>query len=80
MPAIKEGRRYLYNAVVNKTISDNVTVGVWAKSLKEAQEKAIAFLEDFPAPANGEGIDYAYINNRETLASEVVNLKLQEKE
>lgn len=72
-------RPYSFAAVVRRVVLDNVTVSAWGANPEEARDRAKVFLSTFPEPTDGEGVDYAFIDNRENLDAEVLELELSRK-
>ncbi len=64
-----------FAAVVRRTVMDNITLTVRALNPSEAHDKAKEFLREFPSPASVDGVIYGYIDNRENLDSDVLDLK-----
>lgn len=67
-------RPYAFAAIVRRTVLDNIRFTVRAPNAEEARDKAEKFLSQFPDKTTVDGIDYAYIENRENMESEVVDL------
>lgn len=66
-------RLYPFVAVVRRIVMDNMRFTVRADTVEEARSKAKSFLQDFPDASEVDGIDYAYIDNRENLDVEVLD-------
>lgn len=64
-------------AVVRRTILDNVRFTVRAKNPDDAYSKAKEFLAEFPNKTFVDGVDWAFIENRENLESEVLDLGME---
>ena len=67
---------FLFSAVVRRTVLDNIRCTVRASNPEEAKDKAREFLSQYPEESNVEGVDYAYIDNRENMSAEVLDLDL----
>ena len=67
-------RPYAFSAVVRRVVLDNIRLTVRAENPNVAHDKAREFLADFPEESSVEGVDYAYIENRENMSSEVLDL------
>lgn len=72
-------RPFTFAAVVRRTVMDNISLTAWGLNPEEARERAREFLKDFPEKSYVEGVDYAFIENRENLDAEVLDLDLQRK-
>ena len=70
-------RPYLFTAVVRRTVVDNIRFTVRAANPLVARAKAEKFLQQFPEESTVEGVDYAYIDNREHLENTVAELDLE---
>ena len=69
-------RPYPFVSVVRRVVLDNIRLTVRAENPKVAKEKAKKFLSEYPSKSYVEGVDYAFIENRENLDSEVLDLEL----
>lgn len=67
-------RSYSFVAVVRRVVLDNVRLNVRATNPIVARDKADKFLESFPDKTDVEGVDYAFIENREHMSAEVLDL------
>lgn len=74
--AKKTGTRYVLSGTVERRVQDDITVAVWARSPKAAIDKVTRFLSQFPGAASTVDVDYAYIENRDTLDTEVLDLEI----
>lgn len=69
-------RPYHFVAVVRRVVMDNIRLTVRAENPIVGRDKAEKFLSVFPEPSDVEGVDYGYIENRENLDTEVLDLGL----
>lgn len=67
-------RPFLFTSVVRRVVLDNLRFTVRASNPEEARDKAKKFLSEYPEATEVEGIDYAYIDNRENMDVEVLHL------
>lgn len=77
--AKKIGKRYVLSGTVKRVVQDDITVAVWARSPQAALDEAEKFLGRFPDPTDVDAVDYAYIENRDTLEAEVLHLEIVKK-
>lgn len=75
----KTGTRYVLSGTVERVVQDDITVAVWARSPKAALEKVTRFLNQFPGAATTVDVDYAYIENRDTIKADVLDLEIVKK-
>jgi len=73
-------RKFPFRAVVKRVVTDDILVHVKADTEEEAYSKAMEFLHIFPQPSDIEGVDFAYIENRDQSDATVVALELEEDE
>lgn len=67
-------KRFKYTAKVKRTIEDTVSVVVTAEDTNEGYQIARRAVLTYPE-VTGEGIPYCYVENRDTLNSELVEIK-----
>lgn len=67
-------RSFLLTGKVKRTFLDEITLQIEASSELEAYGKAQRILESYPDKHYEEGASYVFVENRETLNSEVVDI------
>lgn len=71
-------QKYPLVGIVERRVTDIVTITVNADSEEEAYDLARKVLEKFPDPHTYDGVDYCYTERREYRDSELVDLREQE--
>lgn len=68
-------RTYEATGIVKRTVIDTITVRVKVEDETEVPEKASLVLASFPKEHHQEGASYCYIENRDNVDTEVLEIK-----
>lgn len=66
-------KRFHFLSKTRRVVLDTVSLSVDAENLNEAKANAIKVLEDYPK--GNTYVPYCYVENRETLESQVVSMR-----
>lgn len=73
-------KKYPLSAIVDRTVTDHISITVEAESESAAYEIARKVLDRFPDPHGEEGCSFCYVDARENSMPELIDLRAKEEE
>ena len=68
-------KHYYYTVTVERTVVDTINLSVEAEDETEAYKTIQKAVKQFPAPLENDKIKHMYVENRETISSQLLDLE-----